>query len=119
MSEAQRKVFKRIAQTGERLERPAREAGPFPDHPSVQMDDVLFVAGATLRSKWGDVEHIGPTGAAADERRRVSLGLEAAPDLPEEGSYSAQADAMIAANTTPEAKVGWLKRQMRRLGIRK
>jgi hypothetical protein len=115
MSELHRKLFARIAQTGERLDRPAREAGPFPDNPSVQMDDARFIAGAMVRTKWADVEYYGPGAAAEEERRRVNCGLEPAPEVPD---YAGQAEAVIAANTAP-AKVRWLKRQWKRLGMGK
>ncbi|MGA2360890.1 MAG: hypothetical protein ABSG73_00365 [Candidatus Aminicenantales bacterium] len=116
MSEIQRRIFKRAAATGQRSPLPKGEAGPFPGHPSVQMDDARFIAGTMTRTKWSEVEYYGPGAAAAEERRRQALGLG---PVPLEGSQAAHAEAVIAANTTPEAKQGWLRRQLNRLGRRR
>ena len=70
--------FKRVVSTGAREDHtPKREKGPFPGHPSVQMEDAVYVARTMTSSKWDDVEHVGPGGEAATKRRDAALGRSA------------------------------------------
>lgn len=52
---------------------PPRERSPY-GVPGVYEDDAAFIRNAMARSKWEDVEYYGPGAAAAEERRRETLG---------------------------------------------
>jgi hypothetical protein len=67
--------FKRVVSTGAREDHtPKREPGPFPGHPSVQLEDAKHIAGIMTSSKWSDVVYEGPGADAANKRRDESLG---------------------------------------------
>lgn len=62
---------------GGRLKHP-REAGPVPGHPSIQEDDIAFIANASILSKWQGVEYYGEGAGEAEARRSERLGLTSA-----------------------------------------
>jgi hypothetical protein len=58
---------------------PKRKAQPTPERspygiPGVYEDDAAFIKAAMGRGKWADVKYYGPGAAAAEERRRETLG---------------------------------------------
>lgn len=58
---------------------PKRKAQPKPERspygiPGVYEDDAAFIKAAMGRGKWADVKYYGPGAAAAEERRRETLG---------------------------------------------
>ena len=70
--------FKRVVSTGAREDHtPKREAGPFPGHPSVQMEDAVFIADTMTRSRLEDTVFEGEGAEAANKRRDAALGRKA------------------------------------------
>jgi len=94
---------------------PKRKAQPQPERspygiPGVYEDDAAFIKAAMGRGKWADIEYYGPGAAAAEGRRRETLGhmreLEAgalAADRPELEATPAvvAVDMAVAEDTQP------------------